>query len=502
MDDKRLDALIESALPETPPDDAAGGITPWRKAMAQVLWGIGLCAVTLNFLALNYILPAVGALLMLCGFRTLRRENRCFAWLYAVSALRAATWFFTLVSLCTIYSSAPAVERVSSALTYVSVAAQLITPLLLFGAIRGVQAKAGVKKHAAGAIWLLVWYSIVLVLGLYGAVLGLLGGILFIAAFVLIIRSLYKLYSELDEAGYAVTAAPGSVSNRAMTIALTGITLALMLCGYLFLARYPMDWQPLQPAGEAQTRAELAALGFPEDVLADLSDEDVAKCAGALRVVYYTEDYPVNDGEEVRETYVDGDGVAHTHISTEYPVKELRTTGVAVELPEGRWMVFHHFRWTEPVNFYGTESIQLWTPDRMMPEGWYSGGEPSGRVMYGSGGESLVSDFYFLGREDYTSNSVFFGQSYNNDIFAAYSAPLHAENVRGYVAYPVVMQREGWIFDSWVNYTHQQTPLQFPVYTAMQMRMRNSWNKAGAFLTVQTALQFHPDNEPGGEIQY
>ncbi|MFR6024492.1 MAG: hypothetical protein ACLUGW_09360, partial [Oscillospiraceae bacterium] len=60
MNDERLDALIESALPEAPPDDAAGGITPWRKAMAQVLWGIGLCAVTLNFLALNYILPAVG----------------------------------------------------------------------------------------------------------------------------------------------------------------------------------------------------------------------------------------------------------------------------------------------------------------------------------------------------------------------------------------------------------------------------------------------------------
>ncbi len=502
MNDERLDALIESAMPETPTDDAAGGITPWRKAMAQVLWGIGLCAVTLHFLALNYILPAVGAMLMLCGFRTLRRENRCFAWLYAVSALRAAIRVFTLVSLCTIYSSAPAVERVSSALTYVSVAAQLITPLLLFGAIRGVQAKAGVKKHAAGAIWLLVWYSLVLVLGLYGAVLGLLGGILFIAAFVLIIRSLYKLYSELDEAGYAVTAAPGRVSNRALTLTIIAVTAVLMACACLLTTRYPMDWQTLQPSGETELRAELAALGFPEDVLADLTDEDVAKCAGALRVVFYTEDNPVNDGEKVRETYVDGEGMSHTTVSTEYPVKELRTTGVAVELPEGRWMVFHHFRWVEPVNFYGTESIQLWTVDKTLNEGWDSGGEPSGRVLYDEGGQSLASDYYYLGRVNYTSDDIFFGESYRSDLFAAYSAPLHAENVRGYVAYPVVMREEGWLLDSWMNYTHQRTPLQFPVYTAMQMRMQNSWNRAGAFLTVQTALQFRPSDGDSGMILY
>lgn len=502
MDDKRLDELIAGTLPSAPPDDVAGAVTPWRRAMCQVLWGFGLGAVTFNFNGLNYILPAIGTLLMLCGFRTLRRENACFMACYVVGIVRMLAVIARLVVNSTVYAYDERVLEFWQELAWPGVIMHLVLVLLLWNALSAVQRRAGQMPHAGAALWLFVWNLVVAVLALIGAQFGMLFGIALLTAFALIIRSLYKLYCELDGVGYSIKAAPGSVSNRAMTIALTGITLALMLCGYLFLARYPMDWQPLQPAGEAQTRAELAALGFPEDVLADLSDEDVAKCAGALRIVYYTEDYPVNDGEEVRETYVDGDGVAHTHISTEYPVKELRTTGVAVELPEGRWMVFHHFRWTEPVNFYGTESIQLWTPDRMMPEGWYSGGEPSGRVMYGSGGESLVSDFYFLGREDYTSNSVFFGQSYNNDLFAAYSAPLHAENVRGYVAYPVVMQREGWIFDSWVNYTHQQTPLQFPVYTAMQMRMRNSWNKAGAFLTVQTALQFYPDNEPGGEIQY
>ena len=68
------------------------------------------------------------------------------------------------------------------------------------------------------------------------------------------------------------------------------------------------------------------------------------------------------------------------------------------------------------------------------------------------------------------------------------------------MAYPVVMREEGWLFDSWMNYMHQQTPLQFPAYTAMQMRMQNAWNEAGAFLTVQTALQFYPSNGEHGLI--
>ena len=31
--------------------------------------------------------------------------------------------------------------------------------------------------------------------------------------------------------------------------------------------------------------------------------------------------------------------------------------------------------------------------------------------------------------------------------------------------------------------------------TAMEKRMTNSWNDAGAFMTVQDALQFYPANE-------
>lgn len=46
-----------------------------------------------------------------------------------------------------------------------------------------------------------------------------------------------------------------------------------------------------------------------------------------------------------------------------------------------------------------------------------------------------------------------------------------------------------------MNYTHQRSWLQYPVVTAMEKRMTSAWNRAGVFLTVQDALQFHPLEE-------
>lgn len=60
------------------------------------------------------------------------------------------------------------------------------------------------------------------------------------------------------------------------------------------------------------------------------------------------------------------------------------------------------------------------------------------------------------------------------------------------MAYPIDTLDKGWLLNSWMNYTHQSNRFQFPVVTAMDARMRNSWNRAGAFLTVQSALQFTP----------
>lgn len=155
-----------------------------------------------------------------------------------------------------------------------------------------------------------------------------------------------------------------------------------MACGYAFGGSYPMEWTPLDNSAQAEvqsTKAKLLELGFPEAVLNDLSSEDIAMCEGATQILSRTEDKPVNDGREVTTQT----GENSYRIDTVYDAKELRLTGVAVRVGEYRWIIFHHFLWTQPMNYCGTEAVQLW------PNGqsdWWPDGDATGRVLCGRDG--------------------------------------------------------------------------------------------------------------------
>ena len=258
-----------------------------------------------------------------------------------------------------------------------------------------------------------------------------------------------------------------------------------------------MDWQPVDASAQAQTaaiRQQLLGLGFPEEVLNDLTPEDIAACDGALRIVTETENYPVNDGRNVLWEAYNEKNERYYVQDTVYDVKELRLTGVAVQLPGERetWMVFHHFLWTTDPGFYGTEAIQIRPACRSIPEGWAATGDATGRVLYDRGGQTFAAPYASLGAQTFTANTVLWGEQTNTDLFAAFSLPQHGEHCRGYVAYSTTEARDGYILSSGVYYTHQQSWLQYPVVTAMEKRLTTTWGDSGAFRTVQDALQFFP----------
>ena len=212
-------------------------------------------------------------------------------------------------------------------------------------------------------------------------------------------------------------------------------------------------------------------------MLNDLAPEDREACRDGVEVVVDV------TGETFSE---DGRGP-----------EELRVTGVGVRLAgeRERWVLIHHFLWTEDPGFYGTESVQLWPVYRDIPEGWIKAGEVTGRVLYSRDGREYAAPYFSLGEQTFTSDSVFWGEQQSTDIFAAFSFPADGGRQRGYLAYPVAELQDGYLISSWVNYTHQRSWLQYPVVTAMEKRMTSAWNRAGVFLTVQDALQFHPLEE-------
>lgn len=492
MNEDEFDDMLKQDLPELPPEDITHAVTPWRKAMNRVVAGLALTTLTLNFLWLDSILPAIGMVLLLLGIRALRRENGWLRVCWVLTALRTAYSWAVLILQATIWHNTVLADALTAA-AVISVGVNLVLFFCLWRGLLAVQRKAGQTARARGAGGLVIWYALLIPLGLV-RYSGWLVFILVVALYICILRSLYKLSKGLDEAGYAVEAAPVRLPDRAVAIALAVVLAVGLACAYLFGNSYPMAWTAVEPDSRtevAQVRAELEALGFPAEVLDDLTGEDILACRGALRVVVEVNDHPVNAGRIVREQT----GGDHIHEYRVYDVKELRITGVAVELPGERtpWRIFHHFLWMTDPGFYGTECIQLW-PAYHISEGWAPDGEPTGQVLYDSGGQTRAAPFAYLGRQIYSYDSVFWGTQTSNDIFAAFSMPRGGERYRGYVSYGVKARAEGYIIDSWCNYTHQKSWLQYPVSTAMEQRMVGRFTE-GVFYTVQNTMQYFPDQD-------
>lgn len=498
MTDADFEAMLARSVPDVPPEEIVAEVTPWRRAMNRILFGMALCAITLNFLCLNYILPAVGTVLLLLGFRTLRRENRWLGGCFAVTVIRAVYFFATLVLNTTILQSAVFTPAVTAALTVINAVLLLALYFCFWRGLLAVQKKAGLPAQTGGALALIVWYALVCVLAAvqYG---GWVVPIAMLIGYGFILRSLCRLSGALDEAGYAIAPGPVRVTDRCLVLVIAAVLGIGCTLGYLFGGSYRMDWQPVDASTQTQTEAvrqQLLGLGFPEEVLNDLAPEDIAACDGALRVVAEVEDYPVNDGRNVLWEACNEENERYYVQDTVYDVKELRLTGVAVQLPGERetWMVFHHFLWTTDPGFCGTEVLQIWPADENMQDGWRFAGDVTGRVLYDRDGQTFTASYHTLGRQTYTADSVFFGQRTNSDLFAAFSLPRHGEHARGYVAYTAAAVQSGCLLNSWINYTHQQSWLQYPVVTAMEKRMTSAFGNTGAFYTVQHALQFFPED--------
>ncbi len=227
-------------------------------------------------------------------------------------------------------------------------------------------------------------------------------------------------------------------------------------------------------------------LDFPEAVLNDLTPEDLAACDGALRVAVHTDEYPARLNQS---PYMD----SHDEYTTkEYTTKELRLTGVGVQLPGEweRWMIFHHFAWLADPAFYGVESLHILPA--YYTGGWNPDGKPTGQVLYDRDGRTFAAPYYAL--DDQTTHAQdFFGSVRTAPaIFASFSLPKQSAHCRGYVAYPITeIVDTVTVINSYLEYTHQRGWIQYPVVADPTQR-GNYWSSDGLFCTIGDQLMFYP----------
>lgn len=464
MDEQDFDALLSRSLPELPPEDIVARTVPGKKALNRILIGYFLSTFTINGLGLNLILPVIGQILMLLGFRALQHENRWFSACYVFAVLQAFLRFGKLILDTTIFDLPFEDPQSAANAFYIALALQVlltvVSLLCFWRGLRTVQKACGIRSKAIGVLALLAWNLLLCAVFVAQARGQFIGGytlLFLLVSLIIILWMIARQAKALDATGYVLQPAPLRLSDRTLTLIILAILAIGCTCGHLFFSSYTMDWQKIdstESAATSETKTHLAALGFPEDILDDLTPEDLARCRDAEQVVV---DARTLNSEN--PTFDNGD-------------YDIRLTNVIVLVPgeTPHVVLFNHFSWLSTPKFYGTAALNILPTYEVSAELWRLENGPTGRILYDDGDDSFVADYHSIEMRTVTSN-LFRNVAPSPSLYASFIFPNQGSRQRGYITYtiaPRAILPEGYrqAGYSQMTYMHQKKRFLYPAETA------------------------------------
>lgn len=464
MDEQDFDALLSRSLPELPPEDIVARTVPGKKALNRILIGYFLSTFTINGLGLNLILPVIGQILMLLGFRALQHENHWFSACYVFAVLQAFLRFGKLILDTTIFDLPFEDPQSAANAFYIALALQVlltvVSLLCFWRGLRTVQKACGIRSKAIGVLALLVWnllFCAMALLQMRGQFFGGYTLLFLLVSLIIILWMIARQAKALDATGYVLQPAPLRLSDRTLTLIILAILAIGCTCGHLFFSSYTMDWQKIdstESAATSETKTHLAALGFPEDILDDLTPEDLARCRDAEQVVV---DARTLNSEN--PTFDNGD-------------YDIRLTNVIVLVPgeTPHVVLFNHFSWLSTPKFYGTAALNILPTYEVSAELWRLEDGPTGRILYDDGDDSFVADYHSIEMRTVTSN-LFRNVAPSPSLYASFIFPNQGTRQRGYITYtiaPRAILPEGYrqAGYSQMTYMHQKKRFLYPAETA------------------------------------
>ena len=474
----RLDEMIEQGLGDiVPGEGVVEEVNPWREPIGRIAAGMALTGITLNFLYLQYLLPTLGAALQYLGFRTLRRSGPAFriAWgLSLVELVWHAVWLMLSASPWRLEG------MTAYTLGLAGMAVQIARLLLLRAGLRDVCRRAEVEPQGDPLRAAVIWQVLIAVLAFSPLAQSWLAAIPMIIAFVLIIQSLERVGGSLGGAGYCFVNAPVRVSSGVMKWGYLLGCFALVLLTSTVVNHPRLDAQPVPAQGEAETRQALTALGLPEEVLADLSDEHVRALEGAFRVDVQQEMMSFYSSTTTEIQKADADA------------NRLCSYIIYIELPDSRMAVLNYFDWQQGGAYWG-DAVMLGWQDTYE----YLTGQIGGALLYEKNGQAYTAPIPRLNNGVVTTTDWFSGiQSYPR-ITGTVSYPFGAQNQRGYVLYILQLRDLNVVGitrgNTWITYRHRLQPFSLPYQTPAELT--SGWTDN----TLQQRLGLFQAVGPDGE---
>lgn len=458
-------------------------VTPWKKAMQNLLVGFGISATSISYFPLDFILPAVGSVLLFFGFRSLRKENRAFAFGYGISVLFFLyTFAFSVFEACSVFGKFS--ETVpATVLAYFFMFLRLTEITAIVKGVGSVQKKAGFEGKNQG--WKLVfWYGVMCAF----AVFNYTGILVFalIAVYVILIVRLYKFSSALDAAGFSIRPAKVRIGNKAFSIATAVLLVVSIITANIFFGSYPMRFgvradETAKSVDSVKTK--LVSLGFPKNVLDDLSNEEILDCKNAKQILLEKSSEPIYDG------------IVFKNGKETNPANDIEFTTVAV-LVSGNiidretyepnengtyerqeWKIIHHFRLLPTKKSSETECIEL-MPTYISSSVWRKTKDVAGKLLFEKEGETYVGDYYAV-EKDFKQEDAFsdlFRETQSEKIYVDFSVPKSSENFRGYLSYSVFGNLGEEIIYSYITFYSCYSFPTYPATTAKEYALGKNSN--------------------------
>lgn len=413
-------------------------------ALKLIVLGLFISAFQLNFWKLQYILPTIGILLQFTGYRSLRKENTYFGAAWLIAAARMVYWSIYLG-----ISATPAIiiwNQSEFLMGCGHMVVQILQLLLLSRALeqRKEEQGWGVSVQAIkGLVVVQCVFILVIVLELNES------SILTIGLLVYQLIVFYKVFAMVDELRMAnnwLIITEKRVSDRQVYISYFVVMPTIVVALSVMLSRIPVQASIYNEPELTGNREELLALGFPSNVLDDLSDRNVEVFSHPIRVEVTTNTQEFNYEEEEK-----------TDNCT------LECTSIFVELSDHSLYIIEYFEYPDNLEIF---------QDGFVNDCYETVNLVDGALLYEIEDTTFITSIPRLSDEEKYTEDWMYGRVYEKRISGAISYPSGAAKKRGYVLGKIQRLEVEKIVSHYMSYAHSKSRFQFP-YAYIEDEIRN-----------------------------
>jgi hypothetical protein len=431
-------------------------INPWKRPFSNIVWGLILTSFNLNLFKLQYILSTVGIVLLYLGFRELCKVNRWFHITWILATIRLVWQLIQLLMYATPFNL---IFKDNIMIAFIITIFQIVFLITFRNGIHTVYRQAGFIKKRDPIVLLIVWTIVVAFIALTPYASIWLIFIPLIILYIIFITSLSDVGNDLSSAKNEFNSETLKMNHNLFALGYCICCLILVSIGCIISNHIPLDMTPRAQINDSDIRTELLDLGFPKDIMTDISDEDISRLSGAINV-------------QIDQNLLTFDSIlasnqfnSRSHIKNSEPsYKGLNVTTIYVELPDKLIYVIEYFDWNDRKAYwqdgftiFGADDFEL----------------INGVLLFKKNGVDYTAPIPRLNCKYVTSYSMF-GANESKKISGAVSFPFRSVYQRGYIFYCIKLPKEKWVGSNCFNYVHNSHPFQFPYDEIEQQILKGS----------------------------